>query len=367
MNNFCMPADFKLETIDAYAELNAQYTNTRIFETYGQLIPDYLFGSCRHDSTLPLVDQKSLKTYVGYCKERGIVFNYILNPCVTLNEELTKQGYDRIKEFAQMIESIGIEYITIALPSIMEIIHYVAPSLKIKASTVCHIDSPKKAKFYEEMGITRLVLDEDIYRKPNILKSIRKVYSGELEVIINSFCIKDCPYKIFHYNTISLSHRLHDCEYANYYSYKCKRQHFDGEELIKQNWIRPEDLKYYNDIGIEFFKVQGRQLVLSGNPIKAIKHYMNEDYDGNLLELLQLFTSSHELSVGINVDNKQLNGFIKWFFDNPFLCNEDCQSCSHCANYTYKSIGKGQCNFLTLMKVMNKKVTKEFYEVFEEK
>ncbi len=364
MKQFCMPADFKFQTIDGYAALNAQYTNARITETYGQLTADASFGSCRHSEYLPFVDQKVLEAYVRYCKDRKITFNYILNAAVTLNEELTKAGFQKIKSFVKMLEDMGIEYITVTLPSMMEIVRYVAPSLKIKASTVCRIDSPKKAKFFEELGIGRIVLDEDIYRKPNILKSIRKVYSGELEVIINSFCIKDCPYKIFHYNTISLSHRMQDHE--SYYPYKCRRQHLDGEELIKQNWIRPEDLKYYYDIGIRFFKVQGRQLVLDGDPIRAIRYYMDEAYDGNLVKLLELFAPSHELSIGVDMDNKKLDGYVEWFFKNPSLCHGDCESCKHCLHFAHQSIGENKCKLLSGFRSIDQCIFKEFYYKLDE-
>jgi hypothetical protein len=37
-----MPADFKTETIDEYNKLNQEYTDSKIFETYGQLAPDTL-------------------------------------------------------------------------------------------------------------------------------------------------------------------------------------------------------------------------------------------------------------------------------------------------------------------------------------
>lgn len=359
MKYFCMPSDFKNETIDEYHEINNKYKHSKIAETFGQLAPDTVFGSCRSPGSLPEVDRHRLEDYVRFSNEKGIEFNYVINATCMSNEDLTKQGYKKIKDFFEMLESIGVGWVTISLPSLMEIARYAAPNLKIKASTVCQINSPHKAKFYEELGIKRIVLDEDICREFNILKGIRKVYSGELEIIINSFCLNDCPYKMFHYNSISHSHTTRD--ECSYFGSKCQMIHMGSENYIKLNWIRPEDIHYYYDIGINYFKIQGRTNVYSGDPAKAVTHYIEEHYDGDLIGLLELFSSSKPLTIAdCKIDNSKLDGFFEKFVNDPCFCTKICSECGYCKSFAEKSINETDAALLDIMGLI-KGVTRNMF------
>lgn len=351
MKYFCMPSDFKNETIDQYYELNNKYNHSKIVETFGQLAPDTVFGSCRSPRSLPEVDRHKLENYIRYCKEKGIEFNYVINATCMSNEELTKTGYHKIKDFFKMLESIGAGWVTISLPSLMEIAKYMAPNLKIKASTVCQINSPLKAKFYEELGIKRIVLDEDVFKEFDTLKSIRKVFSGDLEIIINSFCVNDCPYKMFHYNSFSHSHINRD--ECSYFSSRCRYLHIGPDNYMKLNWIRPEDIHYYDDIGISYFKLQGRTNVFTGNPAKAVTHYIEEHYDGDLISLLELFSSDRPLMIaGCIIDNSKLDGFFEKFVNDPGFCTKICSECGYCKGFAEKSIDVTSIAALEIMNLM---------------
>ena len=337
MKYFCLPSDFKKETIDQYSEINGRYEHSKIIETFGQLAPDSVFGSCRASVYLPVVDRNALEKYVKYSSEKGIEFNYVVNATCMANEELTGEGFRKIRDFLTMLGDMGVSWVTISLPSLMEIARYVAPDLKIKASTVCQINSPHKAKFYNDMGIKRIVLDEDINRRFDILRSIREVYSGDLEIIVNSFCVNDCPYKMFHYN--SFSHSRQDREKYQYFGTRCTNMHLDAGNYLKLNWIRPEDLHFYTGTGINYFKLQGRTNVLDGQPAAAVTHYIEESYEGNLVSLLELFSESHPLSVTLtSIENRKLDGFVEKFFTHPDFCKKVCGNCGYCREFTEAAI-----------------------------
>jgi collagenase-like PrtC family protease len=359
MKYFCMPSDFKNETIDKYNEINNKYNHSKVIETFGQLAPDTVFGSCRGPKGLPEVDRHRLEDYVKYCNGKGIDFDYVINATCMSNEELTRSGYKKIKDFLEMLEGMGVGWVTISLPSLMEIAMYISPNLKIKASTVCQINSPHKAKFYEELGIKRIVLDEDIYREFNTLKSIRKVYSGDLEVIVNSFCVNDCPFKMFHYNSFSHSHT--NTDECAYFSSRCMNMHIGAENYMKLNWIRPEDIHYYFDTGICYFKVQGRTNVYSGNPAKAVTHYIEEHYDGDLISLLELFSSAKPLTIAnCEIDNSKLDGFFEKYVKDPCFCTKICSECGYCKSFAEKSISKTDTSLLNIMGLM-KGITKDAF------
>lgn len=362
MKNFCMPSDFKTSTIDKYSEINTLYEHSRISETYGQLTSDHFFGSCRSPKYIPQVDSEALRQYIQYSRDKGIEFNYIINPTCMANDDVTSDGRKKFIDFLEVLQDMGVNSITLALPSLMEITRIKAPDINIKASTVCQINSAAKAKFYEDLGIKRIVIDEDIYRNFTILESIRKVYKGALEVIVNSFCLNDCPYKMFHYNSFSHSHE--DKKTYPYYSTRCKAIHMEAENFLKLNWIRPEDIKYYTDIGIDYFKLQGRTNIHSGDPAKAVTHYIEEYYDGDLISLLELFSSDKPLTIAdIMIDNRKLDGFLEKFVFAPSFCTKVCNECSYCKEFSELTISNTDRGILELLKVFSCMSLDEFTQI----
>lgn len=364
MKFFCLPSDFKQETIDKYSEINSLYEHSKIYEIYGQMAPDTVFGSCRVSKHLPKVDRLTLEAYVKYSKDKGIEFNYVVNPSCMENDELTAEGSKRVKFFFRMLREIGVDSLTLALPSLMEIAGYAAPELKVKASTICQINSPLKVKYYDELGIKRLVLDEDIHRKFDVLRNIRKVYNGDLEIIVNSFCTIDCPFKMFDYNSFSHSHKEKDT--YPYYATRCKYRHIGAESFMKLNWIRPEDLHYYHDIGINYFKLQGRTNVYTGDPAKAVIHYIEESYDGDLVKLLELFSPKRPLAIAEScIDNRALDGFWEKFVYHPESCSKLCGDCGYCRRFGEASMEGPDRTLMDIMKIMDKYMLEEFPKKLE--
>lgn len=65
---------------------------------------------------------------------------------------------------------------------------------------------------------------------------------------------------------------------------RCIQSRFKATDGIKMNFIRPEDLKLYNTIGINHFKITGR----TGSTdyiLKVARAYADGYLDGNVLEL----------------------------------------------------------------------------------
>ena len=208
----------------------------------------------------------------------------------------------------------------------------------IKASAICEITTPDKALFYKEFGIRRLVVDPDITRDFNRLRLISRVLDGNVELIVNNVCLKHCAYKMFHYNHEAHSTPdNHSQTTHDYYYNRCAMQKAkDLKNVIRLNWVRPEDLKYYLQIGIRYFKIQGRQNVEKGNPLKTVEAYMKESFQGNLYDLITIFAPYTSFQPYIN--NKKLDGFVKRFFDDPTFCQNTCRTCGYCESYARKSM-----------------------------
>jgi collagenase-like PrtC family protease len=338
MKYFSLPADFKHSTLDRYQELNHRYKDSKIVETYGQVTAGTVLNSGRVTDVLPEVDFRGLEQYVKYSTDRDMEFDYTLNPACFGNLEFSPQGIRRIQRLLERLYNMGVSWLTVSSPSLIELVRASGLKFRMKASALCEITSPGKALFYKKSGMERMVVDPDVTRDFRVLRNICKVFGDGVEIIINNVCYKNCPYKMFHYN-----HEAHRTPantsqtITEYYFNRCSLQKAGSiENPIRLNWIRPEDLHFYKEVGISHLKVQGRQNVLQGDVVKALTQYIEEDYDGNLFDLITIFAPYNAFQPYI--DNKKLDGFVQRFFDHPDCCQNVCDSCHYCLDYAKKSM-----------------------------
>lgn len=354
MKYFCVPADFKKETIDQYDHLNQVYPNSKVIETYGSLSVGNNLGSGRSYIQIPKVDFLDLYEYIQYSKKKCIEFNYTINAPHILNIEYTKDGAQKIIELIHRLYEAGCRSLTVALPSVVELIKSTGLDFKIKASTICEITSLDKALGYKNLGMDRIVVDESINRKFFLLNNIVKECGEKVEVIVNPPCYSNCIYRMFHYNQIANDSINRTNEVSNnYFEHRCMLQRYSKiSNILKISWIRPEDLVYYTNIGIKYFKIAGRDLVLKGDPIKTLKAYFDETFDGDIMDLINMFCKVN--SFNIPVDNKSLDNYIKPFYENKNFCTGVCKNCNHCEEFSRKAINYDQAENI-------KKSADEFY------
>ena len=336
MKYFSVPADFSKSTIDHYARLNDSYSDSKVFETYGQIVIGNPFEAGRILGDIPQIDLEILKNYIEYSRLKGIGFNYTINgPCMS-NREFTESGVKQMKDFLGQLYQAGVRSLTIALPSVIAIAKSTGYDFEIKASTLCGITNPNKARTYQNLGVDRIVLDESINRDFDTMHRIKEVFGERVEIIVNTLCYKDCAYRVFHYNQVAHDSVAKNEQSINtYYNHLCmlKRCEEVGN-ILKLSWVRPEDLHYYTSIGINYFKIQGRNTVLNGDPVRAVECYFQESFTGNLIELLQLFSPLNSFSKFL--DNKKLGDYLKPFVENPAFCKHDCGKCGYCETYIKK-------------------------------
>ena len=327
---FTVPCDFKVSTLNKLMALNHTYTNARVAETYGQITVKNPIGSGRAGDLLPQADIQMLADYIAQSNERGLKFNYTLNPTCLGNMEFSKDGLKIITDFIYTLYVAGVRSFTIAMPSLMELVRSLRLNVEIKASTVCQITNANKASAYKALGADRMVLDESINRNFGTLKRIYKVCNA-IELIVNVICHQNCIYEIFHHNQTSHDSSGTQQSYQ-YYSHRCMMKRCESPaNLLRMAWIRPEDLKYYIAIGIHYFKIQGRQAALKGDIVKTVQCYMEQSFEGNLMELLDAFSPTNSFQVFI--DNKKLDGYLKPFAEQDQFCHSDCSACHYCDQF----------------------------------
>ncbi len=337
MRFFSIPADFKKETIDGFHRLNQNYPDSRVIEVYGSVTANNKIGTGRLSNYLGTIDLVDLYDYAGYAADRGIEFNYTLNASHLFNREFSSDGAGEILSFLHKLHEGGIRALTVALPSLMELVQSSGLDFKIKASCICQITSAIKAGAYKKMGAYRIVPDESLNRDFATLKRIQKTFGDGVELIANQICDQNCIYRMFHYNMIAGDpHGAVNEVSANFYEQRCLSQQLRSfDNVLKLSWIRPEDLDYYEAVGIRHFKLQGRHTFkYGGDPVRTAECYFKGSHDGNLMDLLTMFAET--TSFKVKIDNKKLDGFIRPFAENDHFCRRDCAVCGYCAGYAKK-------------------------------
>lgn len=360
INRFKVGCNFDLALIDKCKELNEKYKDKgRIVEFFGSDY-DHQELTARPGFRLQKITKEYFEEYIKKSLEAGIVFNYVMNsPFPYLTKEELINHKEEIQEYVKWLESIGVYRITIANPLMALIIREVS-DIELEVSTILNIETVTQLKYYHDtFKINKFCCSVNKNRDFKFLKNAAK-YCNEngliLENLCNEFCYVSgndhsataCPYRQSCYMCHAGNRTKEQALlYNNYPMQYCMSSRNSVEEgWLKSRWIRPEDLHYYNDIGIDYFKVSGRTGTTEYIST-VIEAYMAQKFEGNLIALwkpLESIFSEKKESEHKLVDyipNDKLDGFLKHWVDNPtFECaNEICgQTCKYCKEYYEKNI-----------------------------
>ncbi len=344
-----------------------------VYEIYGKLKNDFIGGG-RPDNTLADVEKEKFENHIKKARKAGIKFNYLLNGSCLSNDEQDVKWQNRFKEFLSYLRDVGVNALTVTNPYILQFVKKYFPNdFTVRISTFACIDSYEKAKYWEDMGADYICVDfVKINRDFNALKyMVENLKKAKIEILATNSCLKNCPMIYTHTN--ALSHASIKSDKKSYYEdwslFYCQKKELENlEEYIKSPWVRPEDIKYYEKIGIEHFKITERDFPTI-ELVKRVKAYTERKYEGNLLDLIQghgcytkniLNFEKNEVSTRkdiydeirrvrglgqprecerhIYIDNKKLDGFIEFFVKNK--CTNKCDKCNYCKRIAELAIVK---------------------------
>lgn len=347
-----------------------------IYEIYGKLKND-IIGGGRPDDELKDIEMVKFEKHVKKVRENDIKFNYLLNGGCLANNEQNEEWQEKFKEFLTYLKEVGVNALTITNPYIMQFVKkYFGNYFTLRVSTFACVDSFERAKYWEDMGADIICADfVKINRDFKKLKyMVQNLKHAKIEILVTNSCLKNCPMIFTH--TTSLSHASDRSsgkeKYEDWSLFYCQEiQNNKNEEYIKSPWVRPEDIKYYEDIGIEHFKITERGFP-TDELLKRVKAYVDREYNGNLIDLIQghgYIDKSGEQRLEkqqvntraeiyneikrvrglgqpriyprhIYIDNRKLDGFIDFFVNDK--CINNCNVCNYCKNISKKVITKNE-------------------------
>jgi collagenase-like PrtC family protease len=312
----------------------------RFLEALAPIPVSHLYGtiggdlSLRPQRWLPQLAAEELAEFVSRVRQKGLQFFYCLNVACLANREFTAEGQRWIVERLGWLDESGVEGVVLANPYLIAFAHKRFPRLQIAASTACAIDSVDKALFYQSQGADVLYLPEFVNRDFQLLAQLRKRVRARIVLLANVGCLLHCPIRQYHINVVS--HSKESLELGTYVDYPlmcCTGEKVrDSAQMVKATWIRPEDVAVYEEIGIDEFKLAGREMERKWVE-RVAGAFAARRYDGDLNDLVLGFDHLEPFGrIPVRIPNRAMEGFID-FFRRKHDCRLGCNDCHYCEDW----------------------------------
>lgn len=340
-----------------------------IHEVYGKLTTDFV-GGCLASYMLPAVNQNKLRRHINQIHAHGLEFNYLLNSVCLGGRESSISGQRKLHRLLAWIVDIGVDSVTVSTPYLLQLIKKEYPRLKVSVSISAEVNNILKAKHWEDIGADTINLDLSIYWDFDLLRKVRKYIKCKLQVLANSSCLRHCPSRFYHFAMNAHASQQDDAckgSIIDYCFLSCTYLRLlDAVNFIRAGWIRPEDVHYYEEVGIDFLKLEDRT-AFTEDMCRIVDAYTNRHYDGNFLSLTMskksLCRNKNKLFRGIKyffrpfrlnlpivykaskllprleayIDNRSLDGFLEYFVKDKCR-DQSCEECGYCAEWAKKAV-----------------------------
>jgi collagenase-like PrtC family protease len=322
-------------------------------QLYG-VLPTSMIGSGGSGPDNVRMVENQAEEYIEQAHSAGLKFDYLLNAPSMGNMEWDENTHQELLMHLDWISSIGADSVTVTIPYLVELIKRQFPHLKIRVSTIAHVNSVARAKSVESLGADSITLDININRDFTLLKAIRNAVSCELTILMNNLCLYQCPYEYYHHDGLghaSQSYNSLSGYYVDYCVIRCSLDRLcDISQVIKCRWVRPEDIHVYEEIGMDMFKISGRSMSAE-RILQAATAYSSRHYQGNLYDILNIITPKigfiNSALPGVQnnviepppkfyIDNQALEGFMDFFGKQN--CLSGCSQCNYCQRIANKVI-----------------------------
>lgn len=299
-----------------------------IYDVFGKLATDVVGGG-RPPNILPHVSREDVRKHIKDLHRSGLKFNYLLNAICLGNKEFSSNGRREIFGLLDWLEDIKVDSVSVTIPYLCELVKRYYPRFKVCVSVFANVNSVEKARYWEDLGVHKITLtSRELNRDFMMLREIRKNVKCQLQLLANNACLLDCPLAFYHQQLNSHASKpgYKDTGKVDYCILHCDYLRFlRPEKFLASDWIRPEDVHYYEEIGIDSLKLSDRSMP-TDKLARIAAAYTARRYDGNLLDILhmhfkrQVAILSRTSKAGKSsvepayVDNRALDGFLERFW-----------------------------------------------------
>ena len=319
---FSVPYNGDPETLNEIFSLK-RLGNNNITEVYLSGPQEYS-GSGR---TMGKLEMDQFLDTVSKIHREGLRVNLVMNPTCEGSDWYTPEVAEAKMEYLGFVHrEHGVEAVTSANPIYIKEMRRRFPDLEICASVLSDIDCLQRAMVYKEYGADVITPDVNINRDLGLLRDIKEATGAKLKLMVNEGCLYKCPFRKFHFNYTSHKSKEVSSECGLFFENCVQVSARDPSQVLLSCWIRPEDLNQYGEIA-DFFKIVGRSLPKS-KVTRCVKAYLQESWDGGLLDILCDSLHVFNRAYGVYLDNKSLGEH--GFFEKVISCDRNCIECGYC-------------------------------------
>ncbi len=239
---------------------------------------------------------------------------------VTVNTILTDDEILKAKELIQKLYKIGVDAIIVQDMGIFKLaIDNELPPIALHASTQCDNRDLEKVKFFDEIGVSRVILARELSLEK--IKEICENTNAEIETFIHgALCVSYSGQCYFSHYIGGRSANRGECAQA------CRKKYTlvdeNGNIIAKDKYLL--SMKDFNasrylesliDAGVKSFKIEGR--LKDENYVKNVVAYYRQEIDK-----LASKTSSGRVFLDFEPDVKKSfnRGFTDYFLDGRKRC-----------------------------------------------
>jgi hypothetical protein len=288
------------QPLSFWEELNHRY-GEQICEVYFPM-PGDEFASGR-----PKLPEKYILDFLAFAPVPKAV---LINPIV-LAQPIEEIGPNLIDALADLQNRYQVTNVTVTSATLARLIRKNLPDFKITVSVLMGISMPAQILTIRDY-VDAIVPDTRTHRNLPLLKSLRRIYQGELRLLVNESCLPGCLFRTQHFYEMAYSNSpmprslceetLHDFPWLG----------------LTSGWILPQHIKYYDGL-YDSLKLSGR--VSFKNPVT----YMNT---------LDAYINHRPLQPteigGGPASSMPPMDIPDAVFENLLNCNKDCMHCSYC-------------------------------------
>ena len=299
------------------------------------------------------------KPLILYTLDNNFDFIYVLNSPIVQYEH-QKELYDKLNKLDKLINNLrilGVNKIRVCNPQLMGYINKNYPDMELYISTSTEIKTIKEYinLFSEFKNIKNCVPSWDVNKDFKLLKNLSKYSKNiKIELMVNEGCLPACPYRYIHNSWLN---RRTDCGNSNYfYTNKFFTENCGAKMdknfayyLANTNLIYPWEIEEYKKIGINNFKLVGRNSpdFKKGHYIDNYNYYLKGiDNTKNILNMpIRYFNHYITHNINLNYTVKELmlylpdiKHFIKYGHLCASRCENECNYCHKCAEKIKKVI-----------------------------
>lgn len=299
--------------------------------------PSSLFGSGRiffkDDSKM---EYEELGKHFTQAKKAGIKTSFLFNPPCTGNNEFTDEGMRAIVDIARFVNRYEVDFITLCQPFLVTAFRKICPDTKIKISSHYNCNNIGKFEFLlDTMGSDIVIVSQFANKNFKLLREVtRRWHPDRLEVMCTFPCIANCPYRLWHSQFVAHGNVLPDEDHVPKEIYPCTFDIIHNMGIaMSAMFIRKEDMKFYQELGINRFKV-GERKDSTKNNLATARYYLGM-MEPNFVppSLFRRFLGS----IYEEIDLRAMDGFYEKFVDEE--CDGmkfNCSDCPHCLEYAKK-------------------------------